>query len=99
MFKAVVSRENGTPWPAPGMTSRKWLDVPIREVRIADLIAMQDGIYLQPLMTDDVTPYGGDPYPHVVKWRGQLYLEDGHHRVVRALIKGSVNIQARVLSM
>lgn len=79
------------------MTSRKWLDVPIRKVRIADLIAMQDGIYFAPLMTDDVTPVGGDRYPHVVEWRGQLYLEDGHHRATKAMLRHQATILARVL--
>lgn len=100
MFKATVSRANGTPWPPTGMTSKKWLDVPIREVRIADLIATQDGVYFAPLMTDDVTrPVGGDPHPHVIHWHGQLYLEDGHHRATRAIIRAQPTIHARVLDL
>lgn len=99
MFKAVVSRAYGTPWPAPGMTSEKWLHVPIRDVRIAELIAMQDGVYFHALMTDDLTPVGGDPYPHVVSWRGDLYLEDGHHRVTKAILHQEPTVLARVLEL
>lgn len=98
MFKAAVSRANGTPWPAPGMTSEKWLDVPIRELLIAELIATQDGVYFEPLI-NDLIPIGGDPYPHVVEWCGDLYLEDGHHRVVKAILRHEPTVLARVLEV
>jgi hypothetical protein len=94
MFKAVM----------PGftiekdMTTAKWMDLPVTEVVIDDLIAMQDGIYLHGLY-DDQESVSGDPVPHVViKW-GQQFLEDGHHRAVRAMIKGQTRMEARVLDL
>lgn len=93
MFKAIdVSR----PWPATGMTSQKWLDVRLYSVGISSLIATQDGVYIRPLIEPE-TPVGGDHFPHVIYWNKTLYLEDGHHRVVRAAMAGKRCIVARVL--
>lgn len=93
MFKGIdLSR----PWPTTGMTSAKWLSVPVRTVLIRSLILTQKGIYFEPLL-EPAVPVGGDGYPHVILWNSIQYLEDGHHRVVRAAIAGLLNIQARVL--
>jgi hypothetical protein len=96
VFKAIISRDNGEPWGETGMTSAKWLDVPTTPVRVRDLIATQPGVLLHAL-TEGEPPVGGDPHPHVIDWAGSLYLEDGHHRAVRALISGNDTITARVL--
>ena len=48
-------------------------------------------------LIDDCEPVGGDPVPHVIDFDGRLYLEDGHHRVVRAALAGRSTIEARVL--
>lgn len=103
MFKAIISRAGGCPWGSTGMTSAKWLDVPVETVAIADLIATQDGVYFHALVEATDSPDGGiasfcgDPLPHVIDWRGGLYLEDGHHRVVRARLAGQSTVQARRL--
>jgi hypothetical protein len=96
VFAGVVSRENGDPWGTTGMTSERWLSVPVQRVRIADLIATQPGILLQSLI-EPGEPFGGDPFAHVVAWRGRLYLEDGHTRAARAALGGCAEIDARVL--
>lgn len=80
------------------MTSQSWLEVPTEVVRIRDLVATQDGVYFAPLL-QDVEPLFGDPFPHVIRWRGVLYLEDGHHRVVKAALRGAVDVTARVLDV
>lgn len=41
----------------------------------------------------------GDPFPHVVHWNGLFYLEDGHHRVVAAAVRGESQIRARIYSV
>jgi len=94
MFKAIISRVGGCPWGATGMTSATWLGVPVETFAIADLTATQDGVYFHALAAGPA-PVGGDPYPHVIEWAGGLYLEDGHHRVVRALLAGQATIEAR----
>jgi hypothetical protein len=83
-------------WPSTGMTSAKWLEVYPRLVNIGNLTMTQDGIYFKALLEKN-TPVGGDPYPHVVCWNGTSFLEDGHTRVVRALINGLTMIKARVI--
>lgn len=98
MFKAVISRDHGEPWPPTGMTSTRWLRIPTVTVPIAALTATQPGVLLHAL-TANTTPVGGDTAPHVIQWRGVLYLEDGHHRAVRALINGQRVITARLLNL
>ena len=51
---------------------------------------------LDRLLADDSTFYG-DLFPHVVNWDGQLYLEDGVHRALRAALQQRNQIHARVL--
>ena len=99
MFKAIISRDNGCPWGETGMSTAKWLRIPVRELPIADLIATQPGVLLHALHDDAPTPVGGDPMPHVIAWQGQHYLEDGHHRVVKRRLDGHTTVVARVLTI
>jgi len=80
------------------MTSQKWLDVPVVEVPIKELIATQRGVYFHALV-DDFNHLFGDPYPHVILWEGEYYLEDGHHRVVKQALKGAHSVSVRLLSV
>lgn len=98
MFKGIISRDNGEPWGSTGMTTAKWAHIPTRDVTITDLIATQPGILLRAL-TEENTPIGGDLIPHVINWQGNLYLEDGHHRAMRALLAGQRTLTARVLDI
>lgn len=95
MFSDIDTRRH---WPATGMTSEKWLSVYPKVVKIKDLIATQDGVYLEPIIRR-TPPVGGDQYPHIIIWQGKLYLEDGHHRVVRRAMKGCSDVTARVLDL
>lgn len=96
MFAGVISRDAGTPWPETGMTSELWLARPVAPFPISRLVATQPGVLFSALL-DPQTPHGGDPLPHVIVWRGVTYLEDGHHRVMRAVINGQRRIRARYL--
>lgn len=97
-FRGIISRDDGEPWGDTGMTTAKWLDLPLTTVRIADLIATQPGLLLHAL-AGELEPVGGDAYPHVIDWDGSLYLEDGHHRAIRALLYGDRLMLARVLKV
>lgn len=96
MFRAIISRDHGNPWGNPGMNTAKWKTIRPTSVVIAELIATQPGVLLSALI-EDTPSFSGDDVVHVVSFEGDLYLEDGHHRVVRALIAGEKSIKARVL--
>jgi hypothetical protein len=98
-FSRLISRDEGSPWGSTGLSTRSWLLIPVRDVLIGDLVATQDGIYLEPLIRERDSSWCGDPWPHVVAWRGHLYLEDGHHRVIRAALAGRIRVEARVFSV
>ena len=53
---------------------------------------------LDALLADDSTFYG-DLFPHAVHWRGELYLEDGLHRALRAALQQRNVIHVRVLDL
>lgn len=99
MFKDIISRDNGCPWGSTGLTSKLWLHIPIHNVKIADLIATQPGIYFHGLREDTDPKYRTDPYPHVVLWNNEMYLEDGHHRVFRALLDGEATVDVRLFTV
>lgn len=95
MFKAI---DTTRPWPKTGMTTEKWKQVPSFWVPLNQLIATQDGVKLEPLMKLTGS-FSGDSTPHVISWRGNMYLEDGHHRAIRAAIAGQTQVYARVLTL
>jgi hypothetical protein len=95
-FKGIISRDGGEPWGPTGMTSLAWLRIPTELIQIRHLIATQPGVYFEALIRPR-TPVGGDEYPHVIFWRDDAYLEDGHTRVIRAALRGESMIEARVL--
>ncbi|MBI4900901.1 MAG: type II toxin-antitoxin system VapB family antitoxin [Actinobacteria bacterium] len=97
-FAGVISRDQGCPWGTTGLSTATWADVPVVPVTVATLTATQPGVLIAALIEAGV-PVGGDEYPHVVIWQGRAYLEDGHHRVMRALIAGQRSIDARVFDM
>jgi hypothetical protein len=93
MFRqGTVSRD----WPEQGMTTETWRHIDPCVVTIADLIPTQPGILFAGLHNTR-TREGGDTLPHVIEWHGNLYLEDGHHRVVRAALDGAEHMIVRKL--
>ena len=86
----------GRPYPDHGMTTRDWALIPPRQVRMDTLVTTKRELALDALLADDSTFYG-DLFPHVVNWDGQLYLEDGVHRALRAALQQRTTIHARVL--
>jgi Arc/MetJ family transcription regulator len=94
IFKAVG---DGRPYPDHGLTTPKqWATVPPRQVRLTDLVTTKRTLDLDALLAEDSTFYG-DLFAHVVEWQGQLYLEDGLHRAVRAALQQRPVLHARVL--
>jgi len=53
---------------------------------------------LHTVLAKDSTFYG-DLFPHVIRWRGELYLEDGLHRALRAALHQRSVLHVRVLEL
>jgi Arc/MetJ family transcription regulator len=85
----------GRPYPAHGLTSSAWASVPPRQVRLDSLVTTKDTLQLAALLDEDST-FFGDLFAHVVEWRGELYLEDGLHRALRAALQQRNVLHARV---
>jgi Arc/MetJ family transcription regulator len=62
------------------------------------LVTTRRQLDLDALLSEDSTFYG-DLFAHVVKWRGELFLEDGLHRAVRAALQQRTVLHARVLDL
>ena len=92
IFKRVG---DGRPYPAHGLSTRGWAAVPPSQVRLDELVTTKDTLHLVALLDEDSTFYG-DLFAHVVFWRGDLYLEDGLHRALRAALQQRNVLHARV---
>jgi Arc/MetJ family transcription regulator len=95
IFKRVG---DGRPYPPHDLTSAAWAALPPRQVRLDDLITTKDTLRLDALLDEDSTFYG-DLFAHVVRWHGELYLEDGLHRALRAALHQRHVLHARVHEM
>lgn len=95
IFKSVGE---GRPYPDHGLGSREWAQVAPRQVRLDQLITTKTGLDLHSILSEDSTFYG-DLFPHVVQWRGDLYLEDGLHRALRAALHQRLILHARVFEL
>ncbi|HEX2704200.1 MAG TPA: type II toxin-antitoxin system VapB family antitoxin [Candidatus Lustribacter sp.] len=94
IFKAIG---DSRPYPDHGRESvRDWTDVAPRQVRLQELITTKRTLDLAALLSEDSTFYG-DLFAHVVQWQGELYLEDGLHRALRAALQQRPTLHARVL--
>ncbi|WP_101525654.1 type II toxin-antitoxin system VapB family antitoxin [Nocardioides houyundeii] len=95
IFKRVGE---GRPYPAHHLSSRSWAEIPPSQVRLDQLVTTKDTLHLMALLDEDST-FFGDLFAHVVRWRGELYLEDGLHRALRAALHQRNVLHARVYDM
>jgi Arc/MetJ family transcription regulator len=95
IFKGVGE---GRPYPDHAFTPKDWSVVAPRQVRLADLVTTKRTLDLETLLDEGSTFYG-DLFPHVVRWDGVLYLEDGLHRALRTALHGRPIMHARVLDL
>lgn len=76
-FKGIVKER---PYPPTGLTTLRWaLETRVQIVPLENLFLTQGGVFIEPLFRSQGS-HCGDDMPHVVLWRGNFYLEDGHHR-------------------
>jgi Arc/MetJ family transcription regulator len=95
IFKAV---RDGRPYPDHGFSTRDWAMIPPRQIRLDTLVTTKRELALDALLADDSTFYG-DLFPHAVQWQGEMYLEDGVHRALRAALQQRNVIHVRVLDL
>ncbi len=95
IFKRVG---DGRPYPDHGYSQRDWAAIAPEQVRLSDLVTTKRMLNLEALLEEDSTFYG-DLFAHVVSWRGDLYLEDGLHRCLRAALQQRQTVHARILDL
>ena len=92
IFKRVGA---GRPYPDHGLSQRLWAEISPTQVHLDELVTTNTNLDLERLLDEDST-YFGDLFAHVVQWNGDLYLEDGLHRAVRAALQHRHMLHARV---
>ena len=95
IFKDV---RDGRPYPEHGFSARDWARIPPRQVRLDELVTTKKVLELDRLLSEDST-FFGDLFPHAVQWDGELFLEDGLHRAVRAALQQRNLMHVRVLDL
>jgi Arc/MetJ family transcription regulator len=95
IFKRVGDER---PYPEHGLSQRDWAALPPRQVRLDQLVTTKGTLDLEKVLAEDSTFYG-DLFAHVVEWNGDLYLEDGLHRALRAALQQRNVLHARVHSI
>jgi Arc/MetJ family transcription regulator len=100
MLTPVIFKRVGDhrPYPDHGLAPRDWSALPPRQVRLDELVTTKDTLDLATLLDEDST-FFGDLFAHVVEWHGELYLEDGLHRALRAALQQRQVLHARVYPM
>ncbi|TWH72140.1 Arc/MetJ family transcription regulator [Modestobacter roseus] len=89
---------DGRPYPDHNFSTRDWAMIPPRQIRLDTLVTTKRELALDALLADDSTFYG-DLFPHAVQWQGEMYLEDGLHRALRAALQQRNVIHVRVLDL
>ena len=95
IFKRVGEER---PYPDHGYKPKDWSVLPPRQVRLDQLVTTKGTLDLNALLDEDSTFYG-DLFPHAVQWHGDIYLEDGLHRALRAALQQRNVIHVRVLDL
>ena len=70
--------------------------IPVTGFAMLTAIFSLVGLAIAALLDEDSTFYG-DLFAHVVEWKGDMYLEDGLHRALRAALQQRLVLHARVL--
>ena len=95
IFKNI---QHGRPYPDHGLSAKDWAQIPPHQVQLAELITTATVVELDRLLSEDSTSLG-DLFPHAVQWGGELFLEDGLHRALRAALQQRTALHVRVLDL
>lgn len=86
------------PYPEHETSAEGWAEITPGQVKLVELVTTKDTLHLETLLAEDST-FFGDLFAHVVRWQGDLYLEDGLHRAVRAALQQRAVLHARILDL
>ncbi|MGH3787624.1 MAG: type II toxin-antitoxin system VapB family antitoxin [Pseudonocardiaceae bacterium] len=95
IFKEI---RHSRPYPAHEFSPKDWAQIPPQQVYLADLITTGTVVELDRLLSEDPT-LPGDLFPHAVRWCGELFLEDGLHRALRAALQQRTALNVRILDL
>jgi Arc/MetJ family transcription regulator len=95
IFKEI---RHGRPYPEHGFSMKDWAQIPPQQVPLANLITTATVVDVARLLSDDPT-LPGDLFPHAVRWCGELYLEEGLHRALRAALQQRTTLPVRILDL
>ncbi|MGC3995426.1 MAG: type II toxin-antitoxin system VapB family antitoxin [Propionicimonas sp.] len=95
IFKRVG---DSRPYPEHGYVQKQWAAIAPQQVRLDELVTTKRTLDLEALLEEDSTFYG-DLFAHVVKYNGELFLEDGLHRALRAALQQRQTMHARILEL
>jgi Arc/MetJ family transcription regulator len=95
IFKEI---RHDRPYPEHGFSMKDWAQIPPQQVRLANLITTATVVDVARLLSDDPT-LPGDLFPHAVRWCGELYLEEGLHRALRAALQQRTTLPVRILDL
>jgi len=90
-------------FPFAGIVDRKelpdgpesWMNCSIELIRFNELYLTQDCLVIAQLFQTSKRNPTDDDYVHVVMWTYKLFLYNGHHRVIKATLKGDITIWGR----
>jgi Arc/MetJ family transcription regulator len=95
IFKEI---RQGRPYPDHGFSMKDWAQIPPQQVPLTNLITTATVVELEKVLSEDPT-LPGDLFPHAVRWCGELFLEDGLHRALRAALHQRTTLPVRILDL
>lgn len=91
-FAGIIDKE----YLPCGPSAERWLAIEPIPVFLYRIYLTQNQVFVTQLFVTDKWHAEDDDYIHVAKLRDILYLYNGHHRAVKAALRGELAMQARV---
>lgn len=80
-FAAIATR----PYDQALLTDVDWYEIKPVYIQCSSLILTQEKLTVKGLF--GLERYSTDPHIRIVEWKGCLYVEDGHHRLIEQAIQ------------
>jgi hypothetical protein len=90
-FPGIVER----PYDQDDLVDTDWSAVAAEFVEFRNLWLTQTRLSVAAMLGQ--SSYSTDAFPRAVHFAGQMFLEDGHHRIVRAALQGWNGTNVRVI--